>query len=167
MWQVLIKGVHLVSLMGNKGTFDKRLEQQGTDGDLLYHVVYLIFCVLGLSVHPFCYSVLVSRLPSIINTKKIILNTSQCVWSLFILRTSTIYRWENEVMISLLPTAVWRSVPGRDVAQCDSVRDAQRLVHHPHCSPCPHPCLHVLHHWLYVLQEWLCCRCHKWWHWLG
>lgn len=46
--------------MGNKGTFAKRLDQQVTDGELLYHVIYLIFCVLGLSVHPFCYSVLVS-----------------------------------------------------------------------------------------------------------
>ncbi|XP_071518112.1 inositol 1,4,5-trisphosphate receptor [Panulirus ornatus] len=55
---VLIKGIHLVSLMGNKGTFAKRLEQQVTDGELLYHVIYLVFCVLGLSVHPFCYSVL-------------------------------------------------------------------------------------------------------------
>ncbi|XP_069940179.1 inositol 1,4,5-trisphosphate receptor isoform X5 [Cherax quadricarinatus] len=55
---VLIKGIHLVSLMGNKGTFAKRLEQQVTDSELLYHVIYLVFCVLGLSVHPFCYSVL-------------------------------------------------------------------------------------------------------------
>ncbi|XP_042229615.1 inositol 1,4,5-trisphosphate receptor-like isoform X5 [Homarus americanus] len=55
---VLIKGIHLVSLMGNKGTFAKRLEQQVTDCELLYHVIYLIFCVFGLSVHPFCYSVL-------------------------------------------------------------------------------------------------------------
>ncbi|XP_045110771.1 inositol 1,4,5-trisphosphate receptor type 1-like isoform X10 [Portunus trituberculatus] len=55
---VLLKGIHLVSLMGNKGTFAKRLEQQVTDGELLYHVLYLVFCVLGLSVHPFCYSIL-------------------------------------------------------------------------------------------------------------
>ncbi|XP_050733369.1 inositol 1,4,5-trisphosphate receptor type 1-like isoform X4 [Eriocheir sinensis] len=55
---VLLKGIHLVSLMGNKGTFAKRLDQQVTDGELLYHIIYLVFCVLGLSVHPFCYSVL-------------------------------------------------------------------------------------------------------------
>ena len=54
-----MKAIHLVSLMGNKGTFAKSLEQKVTDTELLYNILYLMFCVLGLAVHPFCYSVLV------------------------------------------------------------------------------------------------------------
>ncbi|KAK4321538.1 hypothetical protein Pmani_007659 [Petrolisthes manimaculis] len=82
---VLIKGVHLVSLMGNKGTFAKRLEQQVTDGELLYHIVYLIFCMLGLAVHPFCYSVL---LFDVVYREETLLNVMRSVtrngWSIIL-----------------------------------------------------------------------------------
>ncbi|CAG2052998.1 unnamed protein product, partial [Timema podura] len=54
----LVKGIHLVSIMGNQGTFSKSFGQMVTDAELLYHLTYLIFCVLGLSMHPFFYSVL-------------------------------------------------------------------------------------------------------------
>ncbi|XP_046984326.1 inositol 1,4,5-trisphosphate receptor [Schistocerca americana] len=55
---VLLKGVHLVSIMGNQGTFTKSLEQMITDAELLYHLTYLIFCLLALFMHPFFFSVL-------------------------------------------------------------------------------------------------------------
>nr|CAD7455068.1 unnamed protein product [Timema tahoe] len=54
----LVKGIHLVSIMGNQGTFSKSFGQMVTDAELLYHLTYLIFCVLGLCMHPFFYSVL-------------------------------------------------------------------------------------------------------------
>lgn len=58
---VLLKGIHLVSIMGNHGTLTKTYQQILTDAELLYHLAYLIFCVLGLLMHPFFYSVLVSN----------------------------------------------------------------------------------------------------------
>lgn len=57
---VLLKGIHLVSIMGNHGTFTKTYQQILTDGELLYHLIYLIFCIMGILVHPFWYSFLVS-----------------------------------------------------------------------------------------------------------
>ncbi|XP_042858800.1 inositol 1,4,5-trisphosphate receptor-like [Penaeus japonicus] len=82
---VLIKGVHLVSIMGNKGTFAKSLKQKVTDGELSYHVVYLVFCVLGLSVHPFCYSVL---LFDVVYREETLLNVMRSVtrngWSIIL-----------------------------------------------------------------------------------
>lgn len=56
---VLLKGIHLVSIMGNHGTLTKTYQQILTDAELVYHLAYLIFCILGLLMHPFFYSVLV------------------------------------------------------------------------------------------------------------
>lgn len=59
MFQVVLKVVHLISIIGNQGTLTKSLEQIVTNVELLYHMSYLIFCVLGICMHPFFYSVLV------------------------------------------------------------------------------------------------------------
>jgi inositol 1,4,5-triphosphate receptor type 1 len=58
--QVFLKGIHLISIMGNQGTFTKNFKQMVTDAELLYHCAYVVFCVMGLCMHPFFYSVLVS-----------------------------------------------------------------------------------------------------------
>ena len=55
---VVLKGVHLLSIMGNAGTFQRSVRQICTDTEIVYHVIYLIFCFLGLSAHPFFFSVL-------------------------------------------------------------------------------------------------------------
>ncbi|KRT78522.1 ion channel, partial [Oryctes borbonicus] len=55
---VLLKCIHLVSIMGNHGTLTKAYRQIITDAELLYHLGYLIFCFLGTIVNPFFYSVL-------------------------------------------------------------------------------------------------------------
>ncbi|XP_059489597.1 inositol 1,4,5-trisphosphate receptor isoform X6 [Neocloeon triangulifer] len=55
---VFLKGIHLVSIMGNQGTFTKNFRQIATDFELIYHLIYLTFCVLALFMHPFFYSVL-------------------------------------------------------------------------------------------------------------
>ena len=57
---VLFKGVHLISIMGNMGTFNKPLKNILMDAELIYHVGYLILCILGVVMHPFFFSVLVS-----------------------------------------------------------------------------------------------------------
>uniref|UniRef100_A0A1B6EDM6 Inositol 1,4,5-trisphosphate receptor n=1 Tax=Clastoptera arizonana TaxID=38151 RepID=A0A1B6EDM6_9HEMI len=55
---VMLKGIHVISIMGNQGTFTKRVNQIVTDAEILYHLSYVMFCVLGLCMHPFFYCVL-------------------------------------------------------------------------------------------------------------
>ncbi|XP_053994130.1 inositol 1,4,5-trisphosphate receptor isoform X10 [Hylaeus volcanicus] len=55
---VVLKVVHLISIIGNQGTLTKSLEQIVTNVEILYHISYLMFCVLGICMHPFFYSVL-------------------------------------------------------------------------------------------------------------
>ncbi|XP_030748640.1 inositol 1,4,5-trisphosphate receptor isoform X3 [Sitophilus oryzae] len=55
---IILKGIHLVSIMGNHGTLIKTYQQILTDAELVYHLTYLVFCMLGLVMHPFFYSVL-------------------------------------------------------------------------------------------------------------
>lgn len=55
-----MKSVHIISIMGNQGTFTKRLGQILASAEILYHLMYIMFCILGLCMHPFFYSVLVS-----------------------------------------------------------------------------------------------------------
>jgi len=55
---VVLKGVHLLSIMDNAGTFQRSVRQIFTDTEIVYHVIYLIFCFLGLSTHPFFFSIL-------------------------------------------------------------------------------------------------------------
>lgn len=57
---VILKGIHIVSLMGNHGTLEKHLLKIVTDHQLIYHFAYMVFCLAGMVVHPFFYSVLVS-----------------------------------------------------------------------------------------------------------
>lgn len=57
---IFLKGIHLVSIMGNHGTLTKTYRQILTDAELVYHLAYLVFCMLGLLMHPFFYSVLVN-----------------------------------------------------------------------------------------------------------
>lgn len=58
---VVLKGVHLLSIMGNAGTFQRSVKQICTDTEIIYHVIYLTFCILGVTTHPFFYSVLVKH----------------------------------------------------------------------------------------------------------
>ncbi|XP_032666695.1 inositol 1,4,5-trisphosphate receptor isoform X8 [Odontomachus brunneus] len=55
---IVLKVVHLISIIGNQGTLTKSIEQIITNIEILYHLSYLIFCILGIFMHPFFYSVL-------------------------------------------------------------------------------------------------------------
>lgn len=61
MLQITLKVVHLISIIGNQGTLTRSVEQIITNIELLYHMSYITFCVMGLFMHPFFYSVLVSN----------------------------------------------------------------------------------------------------------
>merc|ERR1719516_46183 len=54
---VLFKGIHLVSIIGNMGTFNKSVSQILTEYELMYNIFLMILCVTGLLVHPFFYFV--------------------------------------------------------------------------------------------------------------
>lgn len=56
---VFIKAIHLISIMGNNGTFNKKWDKILIDKEFVYHIVYLCFCIIGLSGHSLFYSVLV------------------------------------------------------------------------------------------------------------
>jgi inositol 1,4,5-triphosphate receptor type 1 len=60
--QVIFKGIHIISIIGNHGTLEKHFLKIITDAELLYHFGYLTFCVFGILLHPFFYSVLVSMI---------------------------------------------------------------------------------------------------------
>uniref|UniRef100_W4VS92 Inositol 1,4,5-trisphosphate receptor n=1 Tax=Corethrella appendiculata TaxID=1370023 RepID=W4VS92_9DIPT len=55
---MILKGVHIISLMGNHGTLEKNIFHIITDAELLYHFMYLVFCIFGILMHPFFFSVL-------------------------------------------------------------------------------------------------------------
>ncbi|GAB1604735.1 inositol 1,4,5-trisphosphate receptor type 1-like isoform X6 [Argonauta hians] len=55
---VLNKGIFIISLMGNRGSFTRSFKHLLMDFELVYHIIYLLLCVLGLCVHEFFYSLL-------------------------------------------------------------------------------------------------------------
>ena len=73
---MIFKGIHLVSIMGNNGTFNKPLPQILFDRGLMLHVCYLILCISGLFVHPFFLSVL---LFDVVNREETLLNVINSV----------------------------------------------------------------------------------------
>ncbi|XP_037294714.1 inositol 1,4,5-trisphosphate receptor isoform X4 [Manduca sexta] len=76
MLTIVVKGIHLVSIMGNQGTLSKSTRNVITDPELLYHSVYLVFCFLGICCHPFFFSVL---LLDIVYREETLLNVMRSV----------------------------------------------------------------------------------------
>lgn len=54
------KVIFLMSFVGNRGTFTRGYLAMIMDVEFLYHLLYLIICGLGVFVHVFFYSLLVS-----------------------------------------------------------------------------------------------------------
>ncbi|XP_061187355.1 inositol 1,4,5-trisphosphate receptor type 1-like isoform X4 [Saccostrea echinata] len=73
---VINKGIFLISMMGNQGTFTKLPRQVLTDFRFMYHIIYLVFCILGLCVHEFFYSIL---LLDVINREETLWNVIKSV----------------------------------------------------------------------------------------
>ena len=48
---VINKGIFLVSYMGNRGIFSQTINRIFSDFEFLYHLSYLLLCLLGLCVH--------------------------------------------------------------------------------------------------------------------
>lgn len=73
---VVFKAIHLISIMGNDGTFNKPLTQILLDWELSYNVLYLLLCISGLCVHPFFFSVLLFEM---VKREETLLNVMQSV----------------------------------------------------------------------------------------
>lgn len=56
---VCLKGIHIISIIGNNGTLEKNFLKVITDMELIYHFGYMVLCFFGILLHPFFYSVLV------------------------------------------------------------------------------------------------------------
>ncbi|XP_049881589.1 inositol 1,4,5-trisphosphate receptor isoform X2 [Pectinophora gossypiella] len=76
MLTIVVKGVHLASIMGNQGTLSKSARAVAGDRELLYHALYLVFCLLGVCTHPFFFSVL---LLDIVYREETLLNVMRSV----------------------------------------------------------------------------------------
>ncbi|XP_047662988.1 inositol 1,4,5-trisphosphate receptor type 1 isoform X4 [Tachysurus fulvidraco] len=57
-FNVCNKVIFLMSFVGNRGTFTRGYKAMIMDVEFLYHLLYLIICVLGVFVHVFFYSLL-------------------------------------------------------------------------------------------------------------
>jgi len=64
--QVLNSVLLTVSVMGNCGTFTKRWHKVLVDFNFAYHVGNIVISVLGLTVHEFFYSLLVSSIHTVV-----------------------------------------------------------------------------------------------------
>lgn len=92
---VINKGIYLISLMGNRGTFTKEFPQVVTDFEFMYHIGYLGLCVLGLCVHEFFYSLLlldvVYREETLLNVIKSVTRNGRSIILTAILAVILIY----------------------------------------------------------------------------
>ncbi|XP_058230095.1 inositol 1,4,5-trisphosphate receptor type 1 isoform X8 [Hemibagrus wyckioides] len=57
-FNVCNKVIFLMSFVGNRGTFTRGYKAMIMDVEFLYHLLYLIICILGVFVHVFFYSLL-------------------------------------------------------------------------------------------------------------
>lgn len=73
---VINKGVFLVSYMGNRGIFSQTFKRIISDFEFLYHLSYLLLCILGLCVHEFFYGLL---LFDVVYREETLLNVIRCV----------------------------------------------------------------------------------------
>ena len=70
-FQVIIKAIFIVSYVGNRGTFERNIHWLLSDRNLVLHLMYFTFGVLGFTVHTFFYSILVSVRPVLASVKQI------------------------------------------------------------------------------------------------
>ncbi|XP_060537009.1 inositol 1,4,5-trisphosphate receptor isoform X3 [Cylas formicarius] len=120
---IILKGIHLVSIMGNHGTLTKTYQQILTDAELVYHLTYLVFCMLGLMMHPFFYSVLlfdvVYREETLLNVIRSVTRNGRSIILTAVLALILVY------MFSIIGFMFFRddfivSVKKKDVESCES-----------------------------------------------
>ncbi|EJD74264.1 cation channel family protein [Loa loa] len=56
--QLINKGIHVLSYVGNRGLIDKTWPERVQDKGIWYHLAYLLICIQGFIVHPLFYALL-------------------------------------------------------------------------------------------------------------
>uniref|UniRef100_A0A915CQ64 Inositol 1,4,5-trisphosphate receptor n=1 Tax=Ditylenchus dipsaci TaxID=166011 RepID=A0A915CQ64_9BILA len=79
------KIVHLISYLGNKGLVDRCWEKRLLDTTVWYHSCYLLFCIVGLVVHPFIYSLLLFDIVASDDTLRNVIRSVTRNWQSIIL----------------------------------------------------------------------------------
>ncbi|KAK5964841.1 hypothetical protein GCK32_011469, partial [Trichostrongylus colubriformis] len=83
--QLVNKCVHLVAYGSNKGLEDKSWAVRISDGELHYHICYLIICFLGLTVHPMLYCLLLFDIVASEETLRNVISSVTRNWQSIIL----------------------------------------------------------------------------------
>lgn len=135
---VINKGVFLVSLMGNRGTFTKPVHSILTDFEFMYHMFYLALCMSGLLFHEFFYSLLmldvVYREETLLNVIKSVTRNGRSIILTAVLAVILIYLFsiigymffkddfimEVDPAIEMLQEAISNSTNGTDVPNPES-----------------------------------------------
>ncbi|GMT25198.1 hypothetical protein PFISCL1PPCAC_16495, partial [Pristionchus fissidentatus] len=85
MIQLANKVVHLVSYIANRGLYDKTWPERIVDTDFYYHSAYLVCCVLGITVHPFLYALLLYDIVASDETLRSVISSVTRNWQSIIL----------------------------------------------------------------------------------
>ncbi|PAV80527.1 hypothetical protein WR25_22907 [Diploscapter pachys] len=84
--QFVNKSVHVTSYIANKGLSEKKSwVERFSDKELLYHLLYLLFCLLGLVVHPMIYSLLLFDIVASEDTLRNVISSVTRNWQSIIL----------------------------------------------------------------------------------
>ncbi|XP_060816925.1 inositol 1,4,5-trisphosphate receptor isoform X15 [Bombus pascuorum] len=145
---VVLKVVHLISIIGNQGTLTKSLEQIVTNVELLYHISYLIFCVLGICMHPFFYSVLlfdvVYREETLLNVIRSVTRNGRSIILTAVLALILVYMFSiigfmffkddflvtvDEELVSSYTDAAAGTCNIADNEKCDATETVSRYIH--------------------------------------
>ncbi|RCN44778.1 transporter, cation channel family protein [Ancylostoma caninum] len=118
--QLTNKCVHLVAYASNKGLEDKSWSVRLSDGELHYHLVYLVVCFLGLFVHPMLYCLL---LFDIVASEETLRNVISSVTK----------NWQSIILTGLLALILIYifSIIGYSFFQRDFIREVDRLEPEP------------------------------------
>jgi hypothetical protein len=143
---VVLKGVHLLSIMGNAGTFQRSVRQICTDTEIVYHVVYLIFCFLGLSTHPFFFSVLlfdvVYREETLLNVIRSVTRNGRSIVLTAVLALILVYMFSiigyfSFMSLSMFHIEIILFLPQETDKKVEMVVISNRLVESPKLSSPP------------------------------
>ncbi|KAJ1362417.1 hypothetical protein KIN20_021953 [Parelaphostrongylus tenuis] len=83
--QIFNKCIHLVAYASNKGLEDKSWSVRLSDGELHYHIAYLIVCCLGFVIHPMLYSILLFDIVASEDTLRNVISSVTRNWQSIIL----------------------------------------------------------------------------------
>ncbi|XP_067209900.1 inositol 1,4,5-trisphosphate receptor isoform X4 [Linepithema humile] len=145
---IMLKVIHLISIIGNQGTLTKNVEQIISNIELLYHLLYLIFCVLGIFMHPFFYSVLlfdvVYREETLLNVIKSVTRNGRSIILTAVLALILVYMFSiigfmffkddflvpvDEEIIASIEQQVADTCSAGDKTKCEATETVSRYAH--------------------------------------